>query len=221
MAAGSQEDILARLKAALPNGWFRDTTPVLDGLLGGIASVMAAVHVLACYARKQTRVATATDGFLDLISADFFGKGLPRKPNEGDAAFRARILAQLFMEKGTRKGLIGVLTLLTGRAPKVFEPARPADTGGYCTNSIGYGAAGGYGSVLLPFQAFVTAYRPTSQGIPNVAGYGVSVGAYGTPSQIEWANPSLIQGAVQDADIYAAIDSVKPAGTTVWTRITS
>jgi hypothetical protein len=31
----------------------------------------------------------------------------------------------------------------------------------------------------------------------------------------------MIQGAVTDADIYLAVDSVKPAGVTLWTRITS
>ncbi len=35
------------------------------------------------------------------------------------------------------------------------------------------------------------------------------------------ASLSQIQGAVTDADIYAAIDSVKPVGTVVWTRISN
>ena len=76
--------------------------------------------------------------------------------------------------------------------------------------------------MLLPFQAFVTAYRPTGSGIPNIAGYGNAPAAYGVASQGgEYATMSMIQGAVTDADIYAAIDSVKPVGTILWTRITS
>jgi hypothetical protein len=221
MATGDQTDFVARLKAVLPGGWFRDATPILDGVLNGIAWALSLVYGLAAYARLQTRIGTATDGFLDLISLDFFGSKLPRKPQEMDSAFRARILSQLFLEKATRRGLIRVLQLLTGRTPLVFEPARIADTGAYSTNTMGYGVAGAYGSLALPFQAFVMAYRPTGQGIPFVGGYGSSVGAYSTPSQLEYANPSLIQGVVQDADIYAAIDAVKPAGTIIWTRISS
>ena len=70
-------------------------------------------------------------------------------------------------------------------------------------------------------SAFVVAFRPSGQGIPNIAGYTNPQGAYSTASQTEYANPSLIQGAVTDASIYAAIASVKPIGTTIWTRISS
>jgi hypothetical protein len=221
MTVGTQADILSRIKAVLPNGWFTGSTPILDGVLNGIASALAQVYSLTSYARLQTRIATATDGFLDLISFDYFGSMYPRKSMESDAAFRGRIQAELFLERGTRHGLIRALQILTGRTPKVFEPARPADTGGYGTNSMGYCVAGGYGSVLLPYQAFVIAYRPVGQGIPYVAGYGNPEGAYGTPSQIEYANQSLIQGAVTDQDIFNAISSVAPAGTIVWSQIQS
>jgi hypothetical protein len=221
MAVGDQADFVARMKALLPNGWFADTTPILDGLLNGIASLLATAYSLYSYAKLQTRIATATDGFLDLISYDFFGTNLPRRQGESDSAFRARIKASIFLERGTRPGLIKALTLLTGRAPWVFEPARPADTGAYNTNTMGYGVAGGYGSLALPCQAFVVAYRPASSGIPFIAGYGNPEGAYNTPSQTKYADLDEIIGAVTDADIYSAIDGVKLAGTTVWTRISN
>jgi hypothetical protein len=221
MPVGTQVDIVSRIKTVLPNGWFQGDTPILDGVLNGIAWALAFVYSLASYTQLQSRISTATDGFLDLISADFFGSGLPRRSQENDSAFRTRILAELLLERGTRKGLIRVLQLLTGRTPKVFEPARPADTGGYNTNSCGYGVAGGYGSLAVPYQAFVIAYRPRGQGIPNIAGYNFPQGAYSTASQSEYANETLIQGAVTDADIYAAIDSVKVAGTLIWTQIQS
>jgi hypothetical protein len=156
-----------------------------------------------------------------MIAADFFGAALLRQSNQSDASFRNRIIINLFRERATRNGLVKVLTDLTGRAPAIFEPQRPLDTGSYGGPLIGYGVAGGYGSMLLPFQAFVTAYRPTGTGIPNVAGYGISTGGYSQGSQAELASMSMIQGAVTDADIYAAIDSVKPVGTTLWTRISN
>jgi hypothetical protein len=221
MSVGDQQDFVARIKALLPNGWFGDETPILDAVLNGIASALASVYSLITYAALQTRIATATDGFLDLISYDFFGNTLPRKPQESDMAFLSRIRAELFLERGTRSGLIRALQLLTGRTPKVFEPARPADTGAYNTNTMGYGVAGAYGSLQLNAQAFVVAYRSAGSGIPFIAGYGNPEGAYSTPSQTKYATLSEIVGAVTDSDIYAAIDSVKPAGVIVWTRLSN
>lgn len=220
MATGDQTDMLARLKGALPLSWFKDETPTLDALLSGIAWALAFVYGLISYAQLQTRIGTAKDGFLDLISADFFGTSLLRRNAEMDTSYRPRILAQLLREKATRKGMVGMLTTLTGRAPIVFEPERPADTGGW-GGGCGYGVAGGWGSTLLPCQVFVTAFRPTGSGVPNVAGYGCSPAGYGVGSQAEYASLSMVQGAVTDADIYAAVDATKVAGTTAWTRISS
>lgn len=220
MATGDQTDIFGRIKALIPR-WFSDSTPVLDALLRGFAYAKSFVYGLIVYAALQTRIKTATDGWLDMIAADFFGSSLLRKSGQSDASFRNRIIINLFRERATRNGLVKVLTDLTGRAPAVFEPQRPLDTGSYGGPLIGYGMAGGYGSMLLPFQAFVTAFRPSSTGIPNVAGYGVSTGGYGQASQAELASMNMIQGSVTDADIYAAINSVKPVGTTLWTRISN
>ncbi|MGE8152473.1 phage head spike fiber domain-containing protein [Pseudomonas vancouverensis] len=79
--------------------------------------------------------------------------------------------------------------------------------------------AGSYGSVLLPYQAFITAFRPNGQGLPFVSGYGISTGAYSTPSRSSYGQMSF--GDVTDADIYAAIDATKPIATVAWTRISS
>jgi hypothetical protein len=186
---GDQTDMLARLKAVLPQRWFPDATPVLDGVLTGLASAWATLYAMLGYIRAQTRIATATDGFLDLASADYFGPALPRFPGESDAAFRVRIAREMVRERATRPALVAALTDLTGRAPAVFEFARPADTG--CWNSaLGYGAGGGWGSLDLPFQALVTAYRPQAPNPP-----------------------------VADADILAAITAVLPAATIAWARI--
>ena len=221
MATGDQNDCFTRLKSLLPIGWFSDYTPVLDAILTGIASSMAFVYSLITYAKAQTRIATASDIFLDLISFDFFGYKLPRRTNEQDNPFRSRILATLLRERVTRNGMAAALIALTGRTPVIFEPGRIQDTGAYNMNTFGWGAAGGWGSLALPMQAFVTAYRPGGSGIPYVAGYGVTTGAFNTASQEEYASLSAIQGNVTDQDIYDVIDTVKAAGTIMWTRILS
>lgn len=222
MATGDQQDIYLRMRTQLPP-WFGDeaSSPILNGLLHGLAYGLAYFYSLLAYGRLQTRIKTATDGWLDMIAADFFGSALLRAANQSDTSFRNRILINLFRERATRAGLIKVLQDLTGRTPTIIEPLRPLDTGVYGGPYIGYGVAGSYGSMQMPYQAFVIAYRPTGTGIPNIAGYGYSTGAYNTPSQEEYASLSMIQGAVSDADIYAAADAVKPVGTVIWMRISN
>jgi hypothetical protein len=220
VATGDAKDIVNRLQQLMPHGWFQNgLSAIRDALLAGIANSFAFIYSMFAYIRLQTRIATATDGFLDLIAADFFGTGLLRQTGQGDTSYRSRILSALFLERGTRNAVIRVLTQLTGRAPIVFEPQRPADTGAYNNGVLAYNAAGGYGSLAYPYQSFVTAFRPIGPGIPNVAGYNVPTGAYNTGSQAEYA--SLSNLGVQDSDIYAAIDSVKVFGTIIWARIQS
>lgn len=220
MMTGDQNDIVGRIKSVLPR-WFGPDSPLLDALLQGLANASAFVYSLYLYAKLQTRILTATDGWLDMIAADYFGSALMRSDNQSDASFRARIIINMFRERGTRNAIAKVLTDLTGRAPIIFEPQRPLDTGAYSASNSGYGLAGGYGSLQIPYQAFVQAFRPASTGIPYVAGYGNSPAGYGAASRADYATLSQITDSVSDSDIYAAIDSVKPIGTTVWTRINS
>jgi len=221
MATGNQQNMLTRLQALLPQGWFPDTAPVRDALLSGFAWTLSLIYSLIQYAQLQTRIATATGGFLDLISYDFFGNNLPRNQQEMDAPFRSRIIATLFRPKATRPGMIAVLTALTGRAPLIFEPARPLDTGAYGASICGYGAAGGYGSLLLRAQAFIVAFRAAASGIPYVAGYGSSAGGYSAASRAEWCSLSQIEGAVTDADIFATVNATKAAGSEMWTQLSN
>jgi hypothetical protein len=220
---GDQADIFARLKGYLPTRWFgsaSDSTPILDAVLTGIATCLSFIYSLYAYTKLQTRIATATDGWLDMISGDFFGLALPRKTGESDNSFRSRIQANLLRPKATRGAVTQALVALTGRTPVIVEPARPADTGAYGGPSIGYGAAGAYGSMLLPYQCFITAYRPhSSVGIASVAGYGISTGGYGQASRAEYADITAFNAGVTDTDIFAVIDAVKPAATIAWTRI--
>jgi hypothetical protein len=194
MATGDQNDCYNRLKAVMPP-WFGDPsqTPIINALLQGIAYALSFVYSLWAYAALQTRIKTATDGWLDMIAGDWFGAFLQRRQGQSDASYRALILAWILRERGTRNGVIKVLQDVTGRTPVVFEPNRPIDAGAYSTLMWGYNRAGGYGTQSLPRNAaLVTAFRPLNG------------------SQ---------QFGVQDADIYSAVEAVRPAGTTMWVQL--
>jgi hypothetical protein len=221
---GDAADMIARLAALLPLRWFGDVTPVLSAVLAGLADGWAWLYTMLTYARLQTRIATATDSFLDLISQDFFAASLPRRFGETDASFRSRIQAEMLRPRATRAAVIGELVNLTGRMPVVFEPARPADTGVY-GKALGYGVAGGWGSLKLPFQFFVTAFRPLGTGVPLVAGWGHASTANGAGGwgvgAIEYASLAQVESQVTDADIDAAIADTVPVAVTAWTRISN
>lgn len=222
---GDQQDILFRLKHVLPLRWFPDDTPVLDTLLNGIAWGWAWVYQLLGYVISQTRVTTAENIWLDLIAADYFGAALGRRIGESDNTYRMRITAELVRERGTRRAIVQSLLDQTGRSPMVFEPAKTSDTGGYgnCSGTYygaAYAIAGGWGSLSLPFQFFVTAYRPESGGIGSVSGWDCNGGGYGQGS-LEYANPNMMQCQATDSEILNAITSVLPVGVIAWARISS
>jgi hypothetical protein len=217
MATGDASDLSGRIKALLPTRWFADSNPIRDAVISGFAVALALVYSLLQYTQLQTRIGTATDGFLDLISFDYFSDNLPRRQQEQDNPFRSRILATLLREKVTRTGMIEALVNLTGRTPIIFEPARPADTGGW-NIAWGWDTAGGWGALDLRAQVFIKAFRPEGSGIPNAAGWDTSYGAWGG-GYSQWTDLSQVQGAVTDLDIYETIAAVKPEGVTAWTQL--
>ena len=212
-------DIAARLRALLPARWFADATPVLDGVLFGMAAGWAHLHGMIAYAARQTRIATASDGWLDRIAEDFFTHRVRRRAREDDATFSIRIRRELRRERGTRAAVSAAVTDLTGRAPRIFEPARPADTGGWA-RAAGYSRAGAWASLGYPFQCFVIAYRPQGTGIAQVSGWNQPAGGW-NGGAIEYASLAMITGQVTDADIYAAIADAMPAAATAWTAISN
>lgn len=223
--AGDEADMLLRLRAVLPARWFPDEAPLLNGLLSGLASAWAWAHGQLQYVKSQTRIATASDIWLDVIATDFFANRLSRRPGQSDDAFRRRITRELFRERGTRGAVISALQDLTGRTPVVFEPARTTDTGGYGSlaggsNGAAYGASGGWGNLDHAFQFFVTAYRPLGTGIATISGWGMHAGGYGHGT-IEYASLEMVQGQVTDSDIYAAVADVLPVAAIGWTKITN
>jgi hypothetical protein len=226
---GDQDDMQTRLLAALPNGWFADEAPILSGLLRGLANAWSGLYSLLTYVRQQSRIATATDGWLDLIARDYGGPAWARLTGETDAAFSARIRRNLQALSGTRPALIAAVTNLTGRSPVVFEPAYPPDTGGFGTGGLGWNTTGGWGNLSLPYQCFVTAYRPAGGGIASSAGWGgittgttpnLALGGWNTGA-LQYGDASLIEGQISDAQILAAIANCMPVATIAWTALSN
>jgi hypothetical protein len=163
---------------------------------------------------SQTRIATSSGGFLDLICTDFFGSSIVRLRDEQDGPFRARITDALLQPRGTRAALTLALFQLTGRHPRIFEPALTSDTGGYTIGGIGYGSGGGWGSLTLPYQFFITAFRPAGGGIALIAGYSSG----GIPV---YGSLAMEATGIPDNFIQASIPPVLPAATTAWMNISN
>jgi len=216
---GGIADFVSRLKLVLPARWFADSTPVLDALLTGFASAWSGIFATLAYVKSQTRIATANGIFLDIAAADYLGGALPRRAGEADAAYSARIIKNLIGPRATRASLVARLANLTGREPAVFEPLNVADTGAYNVNT-GYNMAGGYGSANLPYQFFMTAYRPNSAPVSNAGGYGGGPGGYNTRPMF-YADVSEFAGTVSDSEIYATIAAVLPTSGIAWTQISN
>jgi hypothetical protein len=217
---GDQNDIVNRLKSVLPAQWFGDVTPIFDALLNGLANAWAGLFQALNIVGLQARIATATGVFLDIASTDYFGAAMLRRGGESDADFSARLRSNLLAGRATRSAVSFALDNLTGRAPAIFEPLNATDTGGYNRGTLGYGTAGGYGSYSLPFQFFVTAYRPNETAISNAGGYGNGPGGYNTAPMF-YADFVDVSGTISDADIYAAAAAVLPAGYTGWMNISN
>lgn len=221
MMTGDVSDVFSRLKASLPQRWFgttADSMPIVDAILYGVSTALSFIYSLYAYAKLQTRILTATDGWLDLIANDFFGTSVVRTFGQTDSAFLNVISTNLFRARGTRQSVIDILTQLTGHAPTIIEPGRPADTGAYDIGGVGYDVGGAYGDLLVA-QAFVIAYRPQGQGIPLISGYDEPFGAYDAGSQLEYVDSTMYAGSATDVAIYEAVNSVRPAGVILWTRI--
>jgi len=239
MTIGDQADFVGRLKAVQPNGWYPlesatsgILTPVLTAIMTGVANSEALVYTLIEYVHSQTRISSATDVNLDIIALDYFGIKLQRLQGETDAAFVTRIKNNLLAPKNTVAAMNQALVQLTGNTPQIFEPGNPQDTGGWGTGDqlkwtgLAYGKAGGYGSLVLPFQAFIILARPVGQGVPFVSGYyetigslGVGVGGYGVGA-IEYIDVEENPVNIPDSLIYSTIVATAPVATLMWVALT-
>lgn len=219
--AGTSADLTGRLKRVLPRGWFADQAPVLGTVLSALSAAWSGLFQLLATTQAQTRIATATGIFLDMVSQDFLGGTLPRRPAEPDDAYRARVQRSVLRTHNTRADVVGAVVTLTNRPPRIVEPARIADTG--CWNSastFAYGAAGAWGTRRLPFQLMVNAYRPVGIGVARCFGYGTPAAGYGVGAA-QYITPSIAASQISDADIYAGIAAVLPAATTAWVTVSN
>jgi hypothetical protein len=220
----SQSEILQRIKATLPTGWFGDSTPILDTVLGALAAGWVGLFDFLSYTNAQTRVATAFDAWLDLIALDFFRFRVKRLSQETDTSFRSRIKNELKRDRCTRAALSELLADLTGIPPAIFEPTNPEDTGCYGSRTlpiagvIGYGCSGGWGSLSLPFQVFLKAFQPVTPGVAMVNGWCGTAGGFnvGMSSYIQ-LNMNATQ--MTNAELYDSICHTAPAGTIVWVAL--
>lgn len=227
MAIGDLADIAARWRRLLPRGWFSDTAQNVAAVADGMGAALSGVYGTQATAKAVMRLSTCPGVFLDVFAADFFGiDGLPRVPGEGNEAYRARIKWNLTAPRGTRAGMIGMLQYLTGRTPIVVNPGRPSDVGAW-NYARGYNTAGAYGSMKMPYQAFVVAYR----GVPVTAGAGSGdyatlpvpaggyyPGGYGVGA-IAYGSLNAVGGAMTDAHILQQIAAWTPAHSVAWTQL--
>lgn len=218
MASLQQADFLARLKALLPASWFADEANVLGGYLSGFANLGAAVWGWLEYALAQTRIATASGRFLDLIAWDFFGARFRRRASQADDVFRKAIVAEILRPRTTRQGMEIALENLTGAKPIIFEPADPRDAAVYGSSGFAWSVKGRWGSLAHPFECFIDVQRPLGQGIRGISGYGSTADGYGTGRKA-YVSLSQMAGPVTDAMIYATVNDTRAAGTIAWTRI--
>lgn len=221
---GSAEDMIRRQASILPP-WFGPpgTTPPILGIPMAMAADVAAwAYEFVMYVRQQSRIKTATGGWLDLIAWDFFGNRLRRRLGQADESLRRRILIEMFRPRNTRPAMIAVLKDLTGHTPRIFEPTRPADTGGIgISGGMGIGVSGSIGSVGQPGEVYIDVYRTPEAGIAYAAGIGTSGGGIGVASRLTIADLSQVRGALTDEDIRAAVVATRAEGITVWMRILS
>ncbi|GBR12362.1 hypothetical protein [Asaia spathodeae] len=148
IAPGSARDFARRLRLILPAGWFPayrgdevEDAPILQSLLTGFGAVLASIWSLTGFVRRQTRMGTTDDAFLEMAAADFFGpSGMVRLNLEKDTHFRRRMVGSLVAPLNTRAAVSEAVRRLSGAAPRIIEPGNVHDCGAWCQVG-GYGAS--------------------------------------------------------------------------------
>ncbi|GEN62925.1 hypothetical protein AOE01nite_11490 [Acetobacter oeni] len=130
-----------------------NATPVLDGVLAGLAWPWAMFWQLLSYTSQQTRLQSSTGNFIDMAAADYFGDNLPRLSGETDSAYILRIQNEFLAQRNTRAALEYQISQIVSGA-LIFEPWRASDC--VCEGRDTYGSASTrYGSRTSPGTVFV------------------------------------------------------------------
>lgn len=233
----SPTNFLQRFRNYLPP-WFGDegNHPVIDAVLIMATDVALSAFEVIRFADFQVRLRTASGGWLDLWSFDFFRGRVPRFQKEVDASFRARIEREIFRDKNTRQALYDAMLDLTGHPPRLFEPQQPRDTGAYggplmAYNGVGYNTAqelvpvvgiGRYGEANAPHEGWIDVTLPDPVGIPRIGGYGVGPWGYGVAGGSAhgmWLSSETPIDGVDENVINETLRRVKPEGVILWVRL--
>lgn len=218
---GDQADLTARIKSVLPR-WFgfeEGENPVLNALVQGAAQALAFIRSLIAFAALQTRIATATGGWLDLIAADYIDGGLTRFAGETDAQYSRRIRLEVLRDRNTRYAIDRAVFDLTGNHPTIYEGWRPATCGGLGSPSLSLGTTGRLGSSGAPAEVIVTTPAPRGYGIPGRPGWGNTVGGWGSVFSLASASDVIAPGPTP-FDMIAALERVRTEGITLYVRFT-
>lgn len=216
---GDSDDIVSRLQRWLPSGWFPpDAGTRIYSIIAGFASVLAFIWTLLGYTRLQTRLATATDGFLDLASDDFFGGNLPRLDGELDAWFSLRIRDEVLRDRLTRQAIDDLLFEITGQHPIITELERPLDVGAYRYQGLAFRRLGHWASRAWRPMVFIQTAHAGRFAIQHFGGFRDTRAAFRIPTFI-WADPSMITGSgYTDLQMFAALERIRAGGVTYWVQ---
>lgn len=235
-------EILERIKRTLPARWWRHDAPARDAIVGGIADSLAWCSDFLEYARLQTRIATATDSFLDLIGFDFFGLRVRRKKGQPDESWRRTIKAEIFRERVTRRGVKKAVEDLTQNPVRLFEVFNAQDTGGFGRAWAFNEPLSMFGSSNYPWSFFLDVKPPVGAGIKNLSGFNDPPSGFANAAAgPDWVDPedwseefvtetnpwgdfafadqSLITGEVTPQDIRDTINAARAAGVTCWLNL--
>ncbi|MCH4091415.1 hypothetical protein [Acetobacter sp.] len=157
MATGDSEDIFKRIRSTLPQSWFpassENATPVLDGILTGLAWPWAMLYKLLGYTQNQTRLDTSSGNFIDIAASDYFGNSLPRLENESDSSYIERIKQEFFTKRNTREAFDSVKAS-DSSIERIVEPWSSVDCAcygrdTYDSTSLCYGSRTSPGTVFI------------------------------------------------------------------------
>src|SRR5258708_32694004 len=119
---GTIADIVNRLRATLAP-WFPDlpSAPVLNAVLTSQADQFAFIYQYLQFAANQTRIKTATGGWLDPIAWGYFGAPFTRRLNEPDASFAPRVLKEVLRPRRTPAAVQQLVVVPVGTPPPSQE----------------------------------------------------------------------------------------------------